>query len=67
VSSGWEKMSEKARAARGGYQFGWGLVLDSFAGRFSPALIFFGVMSFGITLIGQRGRFVRESLGRMED
>ena len=67
VSSGWEKMSEKARAARGGYQFGWGLVLNSFAGRLSPALIFFGVMSFGITIIGQRGKFVRTSLGRMDN
>jgi uncharacterized protein YndB with AHSA1/START domain len=67
VSTGWEKMSDKARATRGGYQLGWGLVLNEFAGRFSPTLLFFGVMSFGITLIGQRGRFVRESLGRMED
>ena len=67
VSSGWEKMSDKARATRGGYQLGWGLVLDRFAGRFSPALLFFGAMSFGITLIGQRGRFIRESLGKMEN
>lgn len=67
VSSGWEKMGDKARATRGGYQLGWGLVLNKFAGRFSPALLFFGIMSFGITIIGQRGRFVRESLNRMED
>jgi len=67
VSTGWEKMGDEARATRGGYQLGWGLVLNEFAGRFSPALLFFGVMSFGITLIGQRGRFVRESLGRMDD
>lgn len=67
VSSGWEKMGDKARAARGGYQLGWRLILDTFAGRFSPTLLFFGAMSFGITLIGQRGRFVRQSLGKMED
>ena len=67
VSTGWEKMSDKARATRGGYQLGWGLVLDRFAGRFRPVMLFFSAMSFGITLIGQRGKFVRTSLGRMED
>ena len=67
VSTGWEKMSDKARATRGGYQLGWGLVLDRFAGRFRPVMLFFSAMSFVITLIGQRGKFVRTSLGRMED
>jgi uncharacterized protein YndB with AHSA1/START domain len=67
VSTGWEKMSDKARATRGGYQLGWGLVLDRFAGRFRPVMLFFSAMSFGITLIGQRGKFVRTSLGKMED
>jgi uncharacterized protein YndB with AHSA1/START domain len=67
VSTGWEKMSDKARATRGGYQLGWGLVLDRFAGRFRPIMLFFSAMSFGITLIGQRGKFVRTSLGKMED
>jgi uncharacterized protein YndB with AHSA1/START domain len=67
VSTGWENMGDKARATRGGYQLGWGLVLDRFAGRFRPVLLFFGAMSAGITLIGQRGKFVRTSLGKMED
>ena len=67
VSTGWEKMGDKARAARGGYHLGWGLVLNRFAGRFSPLLLFFGAMSAGITLIGQRGKFVRTSLGKMDD
>ena len=67
ISTGWEKMSDQAQRTRGGYQLGWGLVLDRFAGRFSPALLFFGAMSAGITLIGQRGKFVRTSLGKMED
>jgi uncharacterized protein YndB with AHSA1/START domain len=67
VSTGWEKMSDKAQHTRGGYQLGWGLVLDRFAGRFSPLLLFFGAMSAGITLIGQRGKFIRTSLGKMED
>jgi uncharacterized protein YndB with AHSA1/START domain len=67
VSTGWEKMSDKAQRTRGGYQLGWGLVLDRFAGRFRAVLLFFGAMSAGITLIGQRGKFIRESLGKMED
>jgi uncharacterized protein YndB with AHSA1/START domain len=67
LSTGWEKMSEKAQHTRGGYQLGWGLVLDRFAGRFRPVLLFFYAMSAGITLIGQRGKFVRTSLGKMED
>jgi uncharacterized protein YndB with AHSA1/START domain len=67
VSTGWEKMSDKARATRGGYQLGWGLVLNRFAGRFTPLLLFFGAMSAGITMIGQRGKFVRTSLGKMDD
>lgn len=67
ISTGWEKMSDKAKATRGGYQLGWGLVLDKFAGRFRPVLLFFGAMSLGITLIGQRGKFVRTSIGKMED
>ena len=67
ISTGWEKMSDKAKRTRGGYQLGWGLVLDRFAGRFRAVLLFFGAMSAGITLIGQRGKFVRTSLGKMED
>jgi len=67
ISTGWEKMSEKVKATRGGYNLGWGLVLDRFAGRFKPVMLFFGLMSFGITAIGQRGKFVRTSLGRMND
>ena len=67
VSTGWERMSDKAQRTRGGYQLGWGLVLDRFAGRFRPVLLFFGAMSAGITLIGQRGKFIRTSLGKMED
>ena len=67
VSTGWEKMSEEVRRTRGGYYLGWRLVLDRFAGRFGPTLLFFYAMSAGITLIGQRGKFVRTSLGRMVD
>ena len=67
VSTGWENMSDPTQRTRGGYQLGWGLVLDRFAGRFRPVLLFFYGMSLGITLIGQRGKFVRTSLGKMED
>lgn len=67
VSTGWENMSDTAQRTRGGYQLGWGLVLDRFAGRFRPVLLLFSAMSAGITLIGQRGNFIRTSLGKMED
>jgi uncharacterized protein YndB with AHSA1/START domain len=67
LSTGWERMSDKAQRTRGGYQLGWGLVLERFAGRISPILLFFGAMSAGITLIGQRGKFIRTSLGKMEN
>ena len=67
ISTGWERMSDKAKATRGGYNLGWSLVLERFAGRFKPVMLFFGLMSFGITAIGQRGKFVRTSLGRMDD
>src|SRR4051812_35232298 len=66
VSTGWERMSAKAQAARGGYEKGWGGCLAAYAGRFSGMLMLFNTMSAGIDLVGQRGRFVRESLGRME-
>src|ERR1700680_5217997 len=52
VSTGWERMSDKAQRTRGGYQLGWGLVLDRFAGRISPVLLFFGAMSAGIIIFG---------------
>jgi uncharacterized protein YndB with AHSA1/START domain len=65
VARGWEKMSPAAKRARGGYQMTWGIALDRYAGRFSGALLLFIAMAAAIDVIGQRGSFVRNSLGRM--
>jgi hypothetical protein len=63
----WPSYSYSIASHRVGLSLGWGLVLDRFAGRLRPVLLFFYAMSLGITLIGQRGKFVRTSLGKMED
>ncbi len=65
VSRGWEKMSLQAKRARGGYHMTWGVALDRYAGRFSGVLLLFIAMSTAIDIIGQRGTFIRNSLGRM--
>jgi uncharacterized protein YndB with AHSA1/START domain len=65
VSRGWEKMSRDANRARGGYRLTWGIALDKFASRLSGPHILFVAMAATIDLIGQRGTFVRDSLGRM--
>jgi uncharacterized protein YndB with AHSA1/START domain len=63
VSRGWEKMSLKARKARGGYGMTWSGALDAYAGRWSAVRLFFIAMSAAIDLTGQRGAFMRGSLG----
>jgi uncharacterized protein YndB with AHSA1/START domain len=66
VSKGWEKMGGAAQRSRGGYVMTWGIALDKFAERRSGAHAVFVVMSMMIDGLGQRGKFVRNSLGRME-
>jgi hypothetical protein len=65
VSRGWEKMSPAAGKAHGGYQMTWGLILASYAGRFSGARLLFLAMAAAIDITGQRGTFIRHSLGRL--
>jgi len=65
VSRGWENMSRDAKRARGGYRLTWGVALDTYAGRVSAPLLLFTAMSATIDLIGQRGTFIRNSLGKM--
>jgi uncharacterized protein YndB with AHSA1/START domain len=50
VSAGWERLGAKAVSARKGYNVGWGAVLDHWAGRLSPALLLFALLSKSITL-----------------
>jgi|SRR5881394_3584510 len=65
VSRGWEKMSIKAAKARRGYGMTWSAALDAYAGKPSSVRLLFIVMSTMIDLLGQRGPFMRHSLGRM--
>ena len=65
VSRGWEKMGLAARGARGGYILTWGSALDRYAGRLGGPYLFFVAMSAAIDILGQRGSFMRHSLGRM--
>jgi uncharacterized protein YndB with AHSA1/START domain len=50
VSAGWERLGARAVKARKGYSVGWGAVLDHWAGRWSLAMLLFGVLSKSITL-----------------
>jgi len=44
-SSGWERMGKNARRERRGYEFGWGTVLDTFAGVRSGRLVVFKIIA----------------------
>jgi uncharacterized protein YndB with AHSA1/START domain len=65
VSSGWEKLSAKAKGAYGGYQMSWRAAIEKYADRFSMTLALFGVMSATMTGLGMRNSFIRGSRGRM--
>jgi uncharacterized protein YndB with AHSA1/START domain len=69
VSSGWEKLGEKAARERKGYSIGWGGVLDVFAGRRSATVMIFAVLSHTITLFlkltGRLDREIDNAGGRM--
>lgn len=65
VSRGWEKMGPAAKGARGGYTLTWGAALDRYAGRYGVTYFFFVAMSAAIDVMGQRGSFMRNSLGGM--
>ena len=65
VSSGWERMGDAARRSRGGYAIGWGAILDRYAERFSAGELLFFAIAWGIDVTGQRGKFMRNSLGRV--
>ena len=65
TSSGWEKMGKSAQRAYGAYRLNWGAALDRFADRFSGVVALFSIMSAGIDLLGQRGKFIRNSHGKL--
>jgi uncharacterized protein YndB with AHSA1/START domain len=49
VSTGWERLGSRARAARRGYSIGWGSVLATYAGRRSASMVLFAILSGAIT------------------
>ena len=49
-SWGWERLGAKGAQQRKGYSIGWGSVLDGYAGKTTPTLILFAILSHGITL-----------------
>jgi uncharacterized protein YndB with AHSA1/START domain len=65
VSAGWEQMADTARRSRGGYVIAWGATLARYAERFSAGELLFVAIAWGIDATGQRGKFMRNSLGRV--
>lgn len=49
VSTGWEKLGAKARMARGGYNEGWGYILNVMADRRTPKMAMMEAMMAAIT------------------
>ena len=69
TSSGWERLGEKARRARRGYELGWGSLLDYFGGRKTFTFRVFGAMSAGqrlfLKLTGRLEAEIDKSGGRL--
>jgi uncharacterized protein YndB with AHSA1/START domain len=53
TATGWEKLGARGPRERKGYNIGWGSVLDTYAGRWSPALPVFAAVS-GIIVTWQK-------------
>ena len=58
TATGWEKLGARGPRERKGYNIGWGSVLDTYAGRWSPAIPVFAAVS-GIIVTWQKltGRY----------
>lgn len=69
VSTGWERLGVKGRRERKGYAIGWGSVLDVFAGRTTPVIVLFGIISRALTLFlrltGKLERSIDQAGGRL--
>lgn len=51
VSTGWERLGDKAKMARGGYSEGWGYILNVMAGRRTPKMAMMDLMMSTFTTI----------------
>lgn len=71
VATGWERLGDRARRTRRGYDIGWGSVLEVYAGRRNAAFVIFGIISTAMTgvlrLTGRLDRMIEEAGGRLPD
>ena len=71
VSTGWERLGERARIARKAYHIGWGSVLDTYAGKRSAVIAVFavisGVQTAILRLTGRLDAQIDKAGGRMPD
>lgn len=71
VSTGWERLGERARVARKGYYIGWGSVLDTYAGKRSGVILLFklisGAQTLFLRLTGKLEAQIDKAPGRMAD
>ncbi len=69
ISKGWERLGERASRERKGYSIGWGSVLATYAGRFSAAMVVFGLLSriitFYLRITGKLEAEIDKARGRM--
>jgi uncharacterized protein YndB with AHSA1/START domain len=71
ISTGWERLGTRARRMRKGYDVGWGSVLDAYAGRWTPMIPLFrvlsGVQRGWLRLTGRLEQEINASGGRLPD
>lgn len=71
VSTGWERLGAGAARMRKGYDVGWGSVLDAYAGRWSPVIPLFRMISGSqrtwLRLTGRLEQEINASGGRLPD
>lgn len=69
ISTGWERLGEKGRSARKGYDMGWGTVIDHWAGKRTAAFVVFSLISRVIALYyrvtGKRDAEIDKAGGRL--
>lgn len=69
ISSGWERLGQKGRGMRKGYDLGWGSVLSTYSERWSLVMMIFTVisrvMTLGLQVTGRLDAEIDKAAGRM--
>lgn len=69
ISSGWERLGEKGKGMRKGYDLGWGSVLSTYADRWSLVMLIFTAISraltLGLRLTGRLDAEINKAGGKM--